>query len=230
MVFADPVYDRDDPRLGRIRGSSPVSTAGDESGPRATGGDHVSRLVHTRREARSIAAMVSPTDVAIDFDATREAAMSASLGQYRIVHFATHAMVDNSHPELSGIVLSLVDREGKSRDGFLRLYDIYNLKVPADLVVLSACSTALGKDIVGEGLISLVRGFMYAGTRRVIASLWEVDDEATSELMTRFYRGMVVQRLTPPAALRAAQLELLTSTKWNAPFFWAGFTLQGDWN
>jgi CHAT domain-containing protein len=95
--------------------------------------------------------------------------------------------------------------------------------------VLSACSTAAGKEVVGEGLIGLVRGFMYAGSRRVLASLWKVDDEATGELMTRFYRGVFEKGLTPPAALQAAQIELLTTRRWQHPFYWAGFVLQGEW-
>jgi CHAT domain-containing protein/tetratricopeptide (TPR) repeat protein len=229
MVFADPVYDRDDPRLGPVSAAarSPEPGAGDT---RAIAGVRVTRLTQTRREARGIAALATPADVALDFDASRDVAMTTDLTRYQIVHFAAHGIVDNQHPELSGIVLSLVDKKGQTQDGFLRLHDIYNLKIPADLVVLSACSTALGKEVIGEGLIGLVRGFMYAGSRRVVASLWEVDDEATSELMTRFYRGMFEKKLTPPAALRAAQLELLATPRWSAPFYWAAFALQGDWN
>ena len=155
--------------------------------------------------------------------------MSATLADYRVIHFATHGLIDNDHPELSGVVLSLFNEKGEPEDGFLRLHDIYNLKLPVDLVVLSACSTALGREVVGEGLIGLVRGFMYAGSRRVLASLWKVDDEATSELMTRFYRAMFEQRLTPSAALQAAQIELSKTRRWAHPFYWAGFVLQGEW-
>jgi CHAT domain-containing protein len=145
------------------------------------------------------------------------------------VHFATHAIVDDGHPELSGIVLSLFDERGEERDGFLRLQDVYNMTLPVDLVVLSGCSSALGKPVVGEGLISLVLGFMYAGTRRVLASLWKVDDEASSELMTRLYRGMWKEGLTPSASLRAAQLDLMAQRRWQRPFYWAAFVLSGDW-
>src|ERR1039457_5332330 len=112
----------------------------------------------------------------LDFQASREAAQSQDLGQYRIVHFATHGLLDNEHPELSGLVLSLVDQQGKPQDGFLDLQDVYNLNFAADLVVLSSCETGLGKEIDGEGLVGLTRGFMYAGAQRVIASLWKVDD------------------------------------------------------
>src|SRR5207302_2861076 len=129
------------------------------------------------------------------------------LAQYRIIHFATHGLLNSKHPELSGIVLSLVDEKGEPQDGFLRLNQIYNLKLPADLVVLSACQTALGKEIKGEGLIGLTRGFMYAGARRVVASQWVVDDQATSELMRVFYQGMLGEKkMEPAAALREAQI------------------------
>ncbi len=112
--------------------------------------------------------------------------MSADLVNYRILHFATHGLLDDTHPEFSGLVFSLYDKNGKSQDGFLRLNQIYNLNLNSDLVVLSACQTALGKDVRGEGLIGLTRGFMYAGARRVVASLWKVDDAATAEFMKRF--------------------------------------------
>jgi CHAT domain-containing protein len=130
---------------------------------------------------------------------------------------------------LSGVVLSLVDEHGQPQDGFLRLHEIYNLSLGADLVVLSACQTALGKEIKGEGLVSLTRGFMYAGAPRVVASLWKVDDEATAELMKRFYRGMLKEGLRPAAALRAAQMAMRQQKRWRSPRFWAGFILQGEW-
>jgi LPXTG-motif cell wall-anchored protein len=152
------------------------------------------------------------------------------VGQHRIVHFATHGIVDYQHPQLSGLVLSLVDETGKPQDGFLRMHDIYNLKLPVDLVVLSACNTALGKDVKGEGLIGLTRGFMYAGAGGVVASLWKVDDDATAELMTHFYEGMFKRGLTPAAALREAQLALRSQKRWQAPYFWAAFVIQGQYN
>jgi CHAT domain-containing protein len=130
---------------------------------------------------------------------------------------------------LSGIVLSLVDEQGRPQNGFLRLYDIYNLKLNADLVVLSACQTALGKQINGEGLVGLTRGFMYAGAPRVVASLWRIDDRATAEMMRRFYQGMLKDGLRPAAALRAAQVSMLSEKRWQSPHYWAAFTLQGEW-
>ena len=123
----------------------------------------------------------------------------------------------------------MVDRNGKLRNGFVGLQDIYALHAPVDLVVLSACRTGLGKDVRGEGLIGLTRGFMYAGASSVMASLWKVDDEATSELMKRFYTNMLQQNMTPAAALRAAQNSIRQEPQWRSPYFWAAFTLQGEY-
>jgi len=192
---------------------------------------YLKRLIYTRLEAKSIMA-VTPAGKgkqALDFQASRTLAMSPELSQYRIVHFATHGLVDNKHPELSGLVLSLVDRHGRPKDGFLDLQDIYNMKLPVDLVVLSACDTGLGEELSGEGLIGLTRGFMYAGATRVMASLWSVSDKATAELMSRFYKAMEQDGLRPPAALRRAQEEMQRQPRWRSSFYWAGFQLQGEW-
>jgi CHAT domain-containing protein len=167
---------------------------------------------------------------ALSFDASRQTVIGDQLANYRMLHFATHGLVDNEVPELSGIVLSMFDRQGRRQDGFLQLYEIYNLKLSADLVVLSACQTAMGKDIKGEGIVSLTRGFMHAGAPRVVASLWNVDDSATADLMVRFYREMIVNKLRPAAALRSAQLELSKEKRYQSPYYWAGFVLQGEWN
>ncbi|HUD70412.1 MAG TPA: CHAT domain-containing protein [Dongiaceae bacterium] len=166
---------------------------------------------------------------AVDFRATRSLATGGALSGYRIVHFATHGVIDTAHPDLSGLVLSLVDEAGRPQDGYLRLQEIYNLRLSADLVVLSACRSALGRRIAGEGLIGLARGFMHAGAPRVVASLWQVDDSATSELMTRFYRGMLADGLRPADALRRAQIGMRRDPRWAAPFYWAGFMLEGEW-
>ncbi|HEU0253995.1 MAG TPA: CHAT domain-containing protein, partial [Pyrinomonadaceae bacterium] len=131
--------------------------------------------------------------------------------------------------ELSGVFLSRFNEFGKSQDGFLQLHDVYNLKLSADLVVLSACQTALGKDVRGEGLVGLTRGFMYAGAPRVVASLWQVDDAATADFMREFYAAMLTEGKRPAEALRAAQLRLSKQTQWSSPYYWAAFTLQGEW-
>jgi CHAT domain-containing protein len=123
----------------------------------------------------------------------------------------------------------MFDRNGEPVDGFLRLHDIYNLDLPVDTVVLSACESYLGKEFRGEGLVGLVRGFMYAGADRVVASLWKVDDMATKELMVRFYRALIVEGKSAAAALRVAQLQMLKTPEWKSPFYWAAFIVQGDW-
>jgi len=138
-------------------------------------------------------------------------------------------MLNNERPELSGVVLSMVDRDGRAQNGFLRLYDIYNLRLSAELVVLSACQTALGEEVKGEGLVGLTRGFLYAGAPRVVATLWEVDDRTTSEAMKQFYQGMLGRGERPAEALRAAHIALWKSKGWEAPYYWAGFTLEGEW-
>jgi CHAT domain-containing protein len=241
IVFADPVFEIDDPRIttpaiarsrlaARSRPAPSTSPALLQRALRDLGGlsQGVPRLLGSRREAETIASIDPAISVALGFAASRTAATNINLADYGIVHFATHGIIDNDHPELSGIILSLVNEKGESQDGFLRLHDIYNLRLPVDLVVLSACSTAIGKEVHGEGLIGLVRGFMYAGSRRVLATLWKVDDEATSALMKHFYAGMFVRRLSPAAALRHAQLELMKVERWRDPFYWAAFVLQGD--
>jgi CHAT domain-containing protein len=226
-ILADPVFDASDPRVAPHPRAVSLDDGELQNGPRL----HLARLPFSRREAQAIAALVPADDRlhATDFDANRSVAMDGRLGGYRLVHFATHGFVDSEHPELSSLVLSLVRPNGQAQDGFLRLNDIYNMRLPAELVVLSGCQTALGKDIRGEGLIGLTRGFMYAGARRIVASLWQVDDVATAELMRVFYRGMLKDGLRPAAALRAAQRELATHAQWKSPYYWSPFVLQGEW-
>jgi CHAT domain-containing protein len=166
---------------------------------------------------------------AVDFDANRATATNTDLSQYRIVHFATHGLLNSQHPELSGVVLSLLDEQAQPQDGFLRAHEIYNLNLPAELVVLSGCKTGLGKEIKGEGLVGLTRGFMYAGAARVVVSLWDVNDVATAELMKRFYQKMLAEGQRPAAALRAAQVAMWKEKRWQAPYYWAAFVLQGEW-
>jgi CHAT domain-containing protein len=188
-------------------------------------------LTFTRQEAGAIAALTNSKDamLALDFNASRGTAMGPLLAQYRIVHLAAHGLLDTQAPDRSAIVLSLVDERGSPQNGFLRLHDIYDMNLPAELVVLSACQTALGKHTTGEGLIGLTRGFMYAGSKRVMASLWKVGDRATAELMSTFYRAILKKGQSPAAALRTTQLIFRKRPDCRAPFFWASFTLQGEY-
>jgi CHAT domain-containing protein/Tfp pilus assembly protein PilF len=197
----------------------------------AGGAVYLPRLQLTRQEARNIlnATPAGEGMQALDFRASRATMMSPALAQYRIVHLATHGLVNSKHPELSGLVLSLVDEQGTRQNGFLGLEDIYNLNLPVELVVLSACETGLGQTVQGEGLIGLTRGFMYAGATRVVASLWKIDDLATAELMARFYREMEQQKMRPAAALRAAQVSMWKQKRWRSPYYWAAFQIHGEW-
>jgi CHAT domain-containing protein len=220
-VLADPVFDAHDPRV-RDRTTTPQDAEGGAP----------ARLLGSRREARAILELLPPAEAraAFDFEANRALATSAELGRYRIVHLATHGVLDDDRPALSGVVLSLVDEAGRAQDGWLRLQDVYNLRWPAELVVLSACESGLGKELRGEGLLGLARGFMYAGAPRVLTTLWKVDDRATAELMGRFYEAMLgSKRLAPAAALRAAQSAMREESRWRSPYYWAGFVLQGEW-
>jgi CHAT domain-containing protein/tetratricopeptide (TPR) repeat protein len=252
-VVADPVFSKRDVRLRsaiKKRVKAIAETGGREAGQgvrtdsvsrlalgrsaREVGlgdGRELPRLPHSRQEAQAILSLGHSQGAlgALDFDASRETATSPEMARYRIVHFATHGILNNEHPELSGLVFSLVDKHGNPRDGFLRLYNIYNLNLEADLVVLSACQTALGKQINGEGLMGVTRGFMYAGASRVVASLWKVDDAATAELMKKFYSEMIKVGRRPADALRVAQLWMQKQERWRAPYYWAGFILQGEW-
>lgn len=220
-VLADPVFGPPDPRLPRTADAGP-----------AAGFD---RLAWSGREAESIAAQApaGETLLALGFAADRDTALHRLRG-YRLVHFATHGVLDSAHPELSALVLSLRGQDGRPRDGMLRLPEIYNLDLDAELVVLSGCRTALGAQIRGEGLVGLTRGFFAAGARRLVASLWQVQDRASAELMERFYRrllhGPPDQRLRPAAALRAAQLELRANPERRDPYYWAAFAAYGDWH
>jgi CHAT domain-containing protein len=187
-------------------------------------------LFYAKRELANLRALAGEdTFVATGFDATLERLESADLTKYAILHFATHGILDPRQPEKSGLFLSMVNRDGQAQNGFVGLADIYRLHAPVNLVVLSACRTGLGKDVRGEGLIGLTRGFMYAGASSVVASLWKVDDEATSELMKRFYAYMLQSGMPPAQALRAAQNSIRQEPQWSAPYYWAAFTLQGDY-
>jgi len=237
-ILADPVFSANDQRVtGKSSNvaNNNIDLQLEESAlkrsSRNINRSEIQRLEGTEKEAREILKLVSPSEnlQAFGFDANYNWATNKQLSQYKMLHFATHGFLDSTDPELSGIVLSLIDKQGKSQRGFLRLADIFNLNFPAELVVLSACETGLGKDVKGEGLVGLTRGLMYAGAARVVVSLWNVDDEATSLLMSQFYSQMLQQGKTPAAALRAAQLKMWEQEKWRNPYSWSAFTLLGEW-
>ncbi|MCP3957298.1 MAG: CHAT domain-containing protein [bacterium] len=228
-VLADPVFELDDPRVAGL----PTADDGQSSvrGPQ-DGSRRFERLTFSRVEAERILSTVSTSAsfAALDFDASRDVVTSGRLGNYRFLHFATHGELNTEHPEFSHLVLSRVDIRGRRReDGFLYAHEIYDLELPADLVVLSACETALGAEVRGEGLLGLPQSFFYAGAARVVVSLWKVDDQATSELMARFYENLFARGSRPVAALQEAQASIRREKRWQAPYYWAGFMLLGEW-
>jgi len=235
LIFSDPVFTLNDQRLA---GSE---IAGNDAEPDSAATDkfrfveslnNLQRLQGSGLEASAILDSVnsSRTDSFSGFAATRRKLLGVRLSDYKIIHFATHAFTDEQRPELSGIVLSRYDERGRPEDEFVRLNDIYGFKLNADLVVLSACETAKGKEVKGEGLISLNNAFLQAGVRSVLATTWKVEDGASLQIMKEFYRGMAGDALTPSQALRKAQIKLWNNPQYRSPFYWAAFTLQGDPN
>jgi CHAT domain-containing protein/tetratricopeptide (TPR) repeat protein len=231
-ALADPVFDADDARLPGPQ-ARPVPDATLQRATRDFGfqNGRLPRLPFSRREAAALVALAPASSTArLDFDANLDAAQSSDLASYRYLHFATHGLLNDARPELSGLVLSLVDGKGRPRRGLLTAPDVSTLRLGAELVVLSSCRSAMGREVRGEGLMGLTRAFMQAGAPRVVASLWPVDDLASSELMTRLYGGLLGSRkLAPAAALREAQLGMLRHRRWKAPYYWAAFQLQGEW-
>jgi len=240
-VFADPVFDRTDARAGKTTvayATPPVSPEStrilehlSEPGDSGSTGLKIPRLPYTAQEADQILGVFrgGANLRAVGFEASRVAATSGQLSDYRYLHFATHGYLDTERPSLSALVLSQVDDNNQPEDGFLRVNDIYNTRLAAELVVLSACQTGLGKEVRGEGLMGLTRAFLYAGAPRVIVSLWNVNDRATAELMTSMYRSMLREGMRPAAALRAAQLEMRKQKRWESPYYWAAFVQHGEW-
>ncbi len=236
-IIADPVYNHHDERLTGKPGNNPLApelelerTALQRSA-KSLNRNGWDRLPGTQQEAKAILNMVpgDQTLSAFGFDANYNLATSKNLNQYRILHFATHGFVNEQQPELSGIVLSLLDPQGNQIPGYLRLGDLFNQDYPAELIVLSACETGLGKNVSGEGLVGLTRGLMYAGAARVLVSSWQVSDAGTAVLMEEFYRQMLKEKKTPTQALQIAQRRLWENPQWRSPFYWGAFSLQGEW-
>ena len=240
-VIADPVFSQNDDRVTSAGLSSPaIASAASNVNANESAeevlkdlqrGGALERLTHAADEAEAIraAAPRGTVMVAEGFEATSEKVMSSDIRKYQILHFATHGFFDRERPELSGIVLTMVDRNGTPRNGLMPLSDIYNLDLAAELTVLSACQTALGKDVKGEGLVGLTHSFISAGSKSVVASLWKVDDRATAALMTEFYNALLHEGMPTAAALRSAKLKMMQDKRWGAPYYWAGFVLQGEY-
>jgi CHAT domain-containing protein len=232
LIFADPVFTADDARL---RGDGSTAETAESSSYEtfrfAESLTSLKRLAASQKESRMVEEIVGSgrTRVLDGFSATRENALSGELSKYRIIHFATHGIVDENRPALSGIVLSAFDREGRPLEQIVRLHDIYGMNLNADLVVLSACSTGIGKEVKSEGLMSLNNAFLSVGARTVASSLWKVEDGAALELMKNFYEAMTREKLAPSKAMQTAQIKMRENARYRSPFYWAAFTVQGDY-
>jgi CHAT domain-containing protein len=225
-VLADPVFDSGDPRAVRT-----LSRASLRSVSTVTAGvPALSRLAYTRREAEAVGSLVPPRQVVryIGFDAAKHTLSVPELKDVRILHLATHATIDDERPLLSAIEFSHLDREGRAIDGTLRLFEVFGLDLPVELAIVGACRTGLGRQLGGEGIIGFTRAFLYAGAANVLVSLWAIDDEATAEFMVHFYRHLLGNPgSTPAAALRFAREQMGGSARWSDPYYWAGFILHG---
>jgi CHAT domain-containing protein len=223
-LLADPIFSRNDERVTLKNVSSPTNPFNNLSTAPL-----FNRLPGTRKEASQISTLLPESEklVKLDSSANYSTATSPEISKYRFIHFATHGVFDSGRPERSGVIFSSVNEKGEMQRSLLSTPDAFKLNLSSDLVVLSACTTALGKEIKGEGLIGITGGLMYAGSKSVVSSLWDVDDAGTAELMSKFYANMLKQKQPPSTALRNAQLYMWNSSEWQAPFYWAAFSIQG---
>ncbi len=249
LIIADPVFNSNDARAQKrtaatgtdaeVRGLGIQSAVTDVSGSAPAPnpqmeGLPLARLTGTRTEADQISKLAKASggqaDVWLDLDANEDNLAARDVSKYRVIHVATHGLLNAERPQFTGVVLSLVGN--KTHDGFVRTDEVFNLRLGSPLVMLSACETGLGKEKRGEGVMGLTRAFMYAGAPTVGVSLWSVADKSTADLMTDFYRRLfsTSEGTTSSSALRGAQLAMITGKKYSAPFYWAPFVLVGDWN
>jgi CHAT domain-containing protein len=218
-MLADPIFSRNDERVKNPNPSNNIINTA----------PLFNRLPGTRKEASQISSLIPDSEKLVKFDAAANysTATSNELSKYRFIHFATHGVFDSERPERSGVIFSSVNEKGEPQRSLLSTPDAFKLKLSSDLVVLSACTTALGQEIKGEGLIGVTGGLMYAGSKSVVSSFWDVDDGGTAELMSQFYINMLKQKQSPATALRNAQLYMWNTSQWQAPYYWAAFSIQG---
>ncbi len=230
LVFSDPVFSSDDVRFSGKDGIE-ITRSGEET-RFVESLSSLTRLKESKAESDSIVEIVGEknADVYTGFSANREELLNISTSGYKIIHFATHGYLEDEHPELSGIVLSRFGPNREKLEEFFRLQDIYGMKLRADLVVLSACETGIGKEVKGEGLKSLNNAFLQVGAKTVVSSLWQVEDSATGEFMKIFYETMLNGEMTASKALQITKQKMRENRRFGAPYYWAGFTIQGDFN
>lgn len=255
LIVADPVFNSRDTRARTVTASATPAAGNETRGGMAlesaifdvTGQDasmsaatatadvrglRLARLPGTRTEADEISKLVKTAggtaDLWLDLNASEESIETRDINKYRVIHIATHGLLNADRPQFTGVVLSLIGN--KTADGFLRTDEVFNLRLGAPLVMLSACETGLGKEKRGEGVLGLTRAFLYAGAPTVGVSLWSVADKSTADLMTEFYKRLLASdSVSSSAAMREAQLSMINGKKYAAPFFWAPFVLVGDW-
>ena len=223
LAFGDPIFGENEELALKTLGAA--GTFADTT----RGG--LSRLPYSGLEIQNIAKLfpTAQADIYIRREANEEKVKEKDrLRGYKYVHFATHGLINERKPDFSSIVLTQDD--DRTEDGFLQAAEIFNLDMNADLVVLSACQTGLGKMVRGEGMIGLTRAFIYAGSRSVLVSLWSVSDVSTAKLMEKFYQNLIRGKQEKTEALRQAQLHMIANEESSHPFYWAAFVLIGDWN
>ncbi len=224
VAFGDPVY----PPLPKDRNAAPAATL--EILTAASRGLSLEPIPATRREVEGIASLYPQAETYLGGEATEEKAKSLG-AEARLVHFACHGLLDERFPLNSALALTIPEHPAPGRDnGLLQAWEILeSVRLNADLVTLSACDTALGREMGGEGLVGLTRAFQYAGARTVLASLWSISDLSTSRIMQRFY-GYLRDGKSKDEALRAAQIDQIRGKSGSShPFHWAAFELFGDW-
>jgi len=233
LLAGDPVTNLRDSRIWSKSTTAPQPddwTATARAAGVLVDGSQLARLGFAKQETDSIAKELGNRKVTklLGFDASREQVLSA-LPQADYIHLISHGLADLQRPRGSGLAFSFWDREGAAQNGFLRFEEIASMKIHAKIVTLSACDTSVGKVLSHYGVPSLSNAFLRAGARRVVSTLWKVDDAATAALMAHFYRNLFTNKMLPGEALWQAQKEIRKQPRWSNPYYWAGFTLSGDW-
>jgi CHAT domain-containing protein/Tfp pilus assembly protein PilF len=217
-----------DPDFGASEAEGPAPAGPSAGQNQALGYDsRFYRLKYSGQEVEDIAALFKPKkrEVLVRDQATEERLKAANLSDFKIIHFATHAVIDDKKPARSAIVLCL--DQDPAEDGFVQMREVFNLRLRADLVTLSACETGLGRLVRGEGIEGLSRAFFYAGASSVLLSLWAINDQASYQLLERFYTHLHASRSIADA-LRKAKIEMINSGVLDHPYYWAGFIAMGD--
>lgn len=214
LVITDPVFSKDDPRLHPE--TDPIGTPQD-------------RLISTALEREYLKPLIHKDSLSLSgFDANLETFRQAPIEQFDLIHIATHGYQNQKHGALSRVLLSCYNQKGQAIKANLRAQELEAMALNANLVTLSSCRTARSQNLQGQGGLGFVASLLGAGARQVMGGLWNVDDQATAELMIRFYHHHLENRLPAGQALRFAQLDLMKDDRYQAPYYWAGFEIFGS--